>query len=72
MTIESTSCWLIVSFVNRVVFLVDGREYLDDEVDVEAVVVSVVVSAAAAVPSVAVEGDAELLWLPSFRACGAE
>lgn len=65
---------MIVSFVNRVVFLVDGREYLDDEVDVEAVVVSVVVSAAAAaaVPSVAVEGDAELLWLPSFRACGAE
>ena len=62
---------MIVSFVNRVVFLVDGREYLDDEVDVEAIVVPVALSAAV-VPSAAVEGDVELLWLPSFRACGAE
>lgn len=62
---------MIVSFVNRVVFFVDGREYLDDEVDVEAIVVSVALSAAV-VLSAAVEGDVELLWLPSFRACGAE
>ena len=61
---------MIVSFVNREVFFVEGREYLDDEVDVEAIVVSV--ASAAVVPSVAVDGDVELLWLPSFRACGAE